>query len=641
MKHSLAAYPWEHEEWADGDRLGAFLECCMEFQGNMQPFKKTRAAWMILGRGDDQSQESAHHAISNDLLTAQNLQLLRGEKEDERLVSVAQLVAPTYTKMGEVTKCAWIAQPLDNSQKLMARQSYARFFTEQQVVLDQISKQLEMFKESENFFMSFWVNDPLKQTSQRNYFKLSGMKRVERWLNESPAALSMATAFAHKGRIISCLAAALATGVLPAYGIAQLISDKSGPNHFDRIAHRLVGAGGPLFGLIIEYINNPYVQAAGFVTAGAYCGSTTVDQYEWTRDNFTISKCLQTKLYHVARCLKALESIGNLLQNTELEFALDKNVHELMQKFKAVGTDTHKLYQLLQSSTFETEGKTIAHWGEILVAYRMMHEHAQEFEPLLRALGELDVYVSVARFYKKFEHNRVRYSFVSYVDSNDAPQLVFNDMWSPFIDPELVVTNSVSLGAELGTRNMIITGPNEGGKSTFVKAVVVSAILAQSLGIVPASYAKITPFSYIATYLNITDDHGKSLFEAQVQRIKHILDRIEAVEQGKHSLVAIDELFNGTDARVGQAASYGVANYLSKKEGVISIFPTHFPELTDLENQGNSVNYKVLAVVDDKGKITYPFTIQRGASQQNIVFDILRSEGFNSGIIAQAQTRLP
>ena len=73
---------------------------------------------------------------------------------------------------------------------------------------------------------------------------------------------------------------------------------------------------------------------------------------------------------------------------------------------------------------------------------------------------------------------------------------------------------------------------------------------------------------------------------------------------------------------------------------MISIFPTHFPELVLLENHGNSVNYKVSAVLNSAGKITYPFIVEKGISTQNIVLDIMRNENFNDTIIQQTADRL-
>ena len=150
---------------------------------------------------------------------------------------------------------------------------------------------------------------------------------------------------------------------------------------------------------------------------------------------------------------------------------------------------------------------------------------------------------------------------------------------------------------------------------------------------VPATEAEITLFSYIATYLNIIDDHAKSLFEAQVKRAKYILDHIDAMAPYRYSFVLIDELFNGTEAGMGQVASCGIADYISKNPQVISVFPTHFKQLTTLEESGRSANYKVSAVVDEQGNMSYPFKVERGISAQNNVFALLCKEGYNQAIL--------
>ncbi len=555
------------------------------------------------------------------------MQLLRGEKDENGSCYVANIIDRTSTEVGRVTLRSWIAQPTDDVNILQQRQAHAQFLLNNTELFSRLDQQLEKFKTSENFLLSFWVNDPLKQASERNYFKLSRFKTLENFLNGSTTCLTGSVIFENQRRIVSFLTIGLAALMLPNYGVSRLISQPT-TNGLDRLAERLVGSGGPIFGLL-SFIENQYIQSAGFITAGVYCGFLAQDEYNWARDGFTLTMCLQTKLHHVANCIHAIQEIGSVLQDyPELSCALGKHL---------ANPETEKLFNLLDSATFKGESSMFANYGAILVAYKLLHEHAADLEPLLCAVGELDAYMSIARLVKEFQEQRVHITFAEYCTNSDSPEIIFQDLWSPFIDPVYVVANSIELGQ---TRNLIITGPNEGGKSTFVKSVAIGIILAQSIGIVPARQAIITPFSYIATYLNITDDHGKSLFEAQVQRAKHILDHIDNMQKNKFTFVIIDELFNGTDARVGQAASFSIADYLSKNPQVISIFPTHFPELTDLEKSGRSVNYRVSATIDEDGKISYPFVLEKGASHQNIVLDIMRNEGFNSSIIDQASQLL-
>jgi DNA mismatch repair protein MutS len=320
---------------------------------------------------------------------------------------------------------------------------------------------------------------------------------------------------------------------------------------------------------------------------------------------------------------------------------MNEDMYMVVQTCKTATPKIQRFFKLLHSDTFKAKSSIIANYGKILVAYKLMHEILHDLEPMLCALGELDIYMSIARLYKEFEHERVRYTFPHYSVHSSKPSIVIKDLWSPFIAPSYVVPNSIELGTHnVPQHNLIITGPNEGGKSTFVRTVTILLVLAQSIGIVPAVETTITPFSYIATYLNITDDYGKSLFAAQVQRVKHILDHIDGMAPNKYSFVVIDELFNGTSAAVGEATAHSVADYLSRKSDVISFFPTHFSQLTLLQKNEHSINYSVSAIVNDQGDISYPFILEKGASTQNIVFDILRNEGFNKTIINQAIQRL-
>lgn len=638
MRHNLGAYVWEDEEWPN-EPFGDYLNRCMEYQGNMQPFKKCRSAWNILDRYYESAETHSNHVIGNDPLTWQNLQLLRNENDEERTVYLANLVDRTSTEIGRVTLRSWIARPTDDISILLQRQASARYFLEHQELFQKLDQHLKDFQKSENFLMSFWVNDPLKQAASRNYFSFSRFPALEDKLNSSTTVMTLSGALGNQRRILSFLTVGFAAALLPVYGAARLVTDPSG-TIFDKLSNRLIGAGGPIFGLL-SFLDNRYLQSGGFMAAGAYCAMNAQSEYEWARDNLTLNMFLQIKLQHIANCLHSLEAIGELLhQHSELKFVAEKDLHSLVQNFKTQDAVTRRLFRILNSKTFHTTPSRAGHWGRILVAYRLMHQSIDKFEPLLCTLGEVDAYMSVARLYQEFENSRVRYSFANYVPESSHPVLVLDKLWSPFIDPSIVVPNSIALGATPAMRNLVITGPNEGGKSTFVRTVATSLILAQSLGIAPASEITVAPFSYIATYLNITDSHGTSLFEAQVQRAKQILDHIDGMDKNKYSFVIIDELFNGTDARVGQATSYSIANYLSQNPQVVSIFPTHFPELTQLEENGHSMNYRVLATVDPLGKISYPFIVEQGASKQNIVLDIMRNEGFNPAIIDQAAERL-
>ena len=183
---------------------------------------------------------------------------------------------------------------------------------------------------------------------------------------------------------------------------------------------------------------------------------------------------------------------------------------------------------------------------------------------------------------------------------------------------------------------MIVTGPNAGGKSTTLKGIAISLILAQTFGIVPADEAVITPFTKIASYLNITDDivAGRSLFKAEVMRAHNLIETVEKLESKQFSFVILDEIFNGTSPHEGAAAAYWNGKHLGSFDRSIAIVATHFPLLTDLEKITPSfTNYRVRVNKKRDGRLEYRIYYRArylGAKMLRLI--MLRLEGFKSDI---------
>jgi DNA mismatch repair protein MutS len=251
-------------------------------------------------------------------------------------------------------------------------------------------------------------------------------------------------------------------------------------------------------------------------------------------------------------------------------------------------------------------------------------------------LGDLEAYISCARLYSESQSKQVQFCFVEYAQEKN-PLIQMENFWNPMIAPEKVIANDLYLSGPF-KRNMIITGPNAGGKSTLIKSIPVNLILAQTIGIAAASSATITPFFSIATYLNIVDDlaAGNSLFKAQVLRAQEIVNLVESTPACQFSFVALDEMFNGTSAKESTAAAYSVINHIGKNENNICVVATHFPLLTKLaENSSAFENYKVSVNVSGTG-IHYPFKLEKGISYQHVALDILKQDGYDFSILDEA-----
>lgn len=253
-------------------------------------------------------------------------------------------------------------------------------------------------------------------------------------------------------------------------------------------------------------------------------------------------------------------------------------------------------------------------------------------------LGELDAYCSIARLYK---HDPQAWSFAHY--EQEGPHIELQEFWNPFLDPHEAVRNSLSLGKE-NPRMIILTGPNAGGKSTTMKAVMLNLILAQSITLVPAQKYICTVFKKLRTYLTITDDiaAGDSHFKAGVLRAQELIDVARALSDTQYGCFALDEVFNGTSYHEGQAAAYSLIEAFGKNPFLVGTTATHFPLVTELEDLDPAVfkNYKVSVTYDSQGNIQYPFTLQPGIAHQHVALDILREEGFDSEFLQRANQLL-
>jgi len=213
------------------------------------------------------------------------------------------------------------------------------------------------------------------------------------------------------------------------------------------------------------------------------------------------------------------------------------------------------------------------------------------------------------------------------------PHVAIKNTWHPCLNEDTTVKNSIDIDGH----NIILTGPNAGGKSTFIKTVIINILLSQSLGIAFADTFKIRPFNIISTQINVPDMKGKeSLFEAEMHRCKNTLDLIK--KEGC-KLVIMDEIFNSTNPVEGISGAYAVAKKISEHMDTLLIFTTHFTYLTKLakKTNGRFVNYR-MNVEQNDDSIRFPYILQKGISKQYVALELLKRNGFDPDIIEDAIT---
>jgi len=221
-------------------------------------------------------------------------------------------------------------------------------------------------------------------------------------------------------------------------------------------------------------------------------------------------------------------------------------------------------------------------------------------------------------------------SCFTYLIDSKIPLIKVDKGWHICLDEQKAVSNDICLEAN----NMILTGPNAGGKSTFIKTLVINILLSQTLGICMAAHTSLTPYDMIHTQINIPDCKGKeSLFEAEMYRCKNTLDLLK--QEGK-KLIVMDEIFNSTNPIEGISGAFAVANKISQCNTATLVFTTHFTYLTKLSKTRRFTNYKMNVLRDANGRIEFPYKLEKGISKQYVALELLMNNGFDTDILEEA-----
>jgi DNA mismatch repair protein MutS len=195
--------------------------------------------------------------------------------------------------------------------------------------------------------------------------------------------------------------------------------------------------------------------------------------------------------------------------------------------------------------------------------------------------------------------------------------------------------NDIRLDHE--TRMLIITGPNMGGKSTYMRQTALIVLMAHAGSWVPARAAVIGPVDRIFTRIGAGDDlaRGRSTFMVEMSETANILHNATA-----DSLVLMDEIGRGTSTYDGLALAWASAIYLARKVGAYTLFATHYFELTRLAGQEPTVANVHLRAVEHKDRIVFLHAVQEGPASQSYGLQVAALAGVPATVLQQARKHL-
>ena len=220
----------------------------------------------------------------------------------------------------------------------------------------------------------------------------------------------------------------------------------------------------------------------------------------------------------------------------------------------------------------------------------------------------------------------------------DIPGINITNGRHPVIEKTLrtpFIANSISL--ETNRRMMIITGPNMGGKSTYMRQVALITIMAWIGSFIPAEKATIGPFDRIFTRIGATDNLalGQSTFMVEMLETANILNNAT-----ENSLVIIDEIGRGTSTYDGLSLAWGTVEYLINTKKSITLFSTHYFELTSLIEDMEAAFNVHLEAIEHGSTIAFMYNIQDGAADKSYGIAVAALAGIPENVIKSAYNKL-
>lgn len=246
------------------------------------------------------------------------------------------------------------------------------------------------------------------------------------------------------------------------------------------------------------------------------------------------------------------------------------------------------------------------------------------------AIANLDVLNNFAERAVTLKLSRPEFSEQNgiYIEAGRHP-VVENVIENPF------VPNDINLNSQ--RRMLIITGPNMGGKSTYMRQIALITILAHVGSFVPASKAIIGPIDRIFTRIGAADDlaGGRSTFMVEMTETANILNNAT-----ENSLVLMDEIGRGTSTFDGLSLAWACGAYLATEIKALTLFATHYFELTHLPNYAANVANIHLDAIENDDKIVFLHAVNDGPANKSYGLQVAQLAGIPRNVIFRAKQKL-
>lgn len=369
---------------------------------------------------------------------------------------------------------------------------------------------------------------------------------------------------------------------------------------------------------------------ASFVTKGLYLFMYFQNIY------YSVSSASNTnKVINIIH-----EKLNKVTQYTELcnkitHICNENNMSDITSyiNYTNIAEDLNIYVKQFDFPVFKKEPSLFSNKGKILCTFKKLKESKNNLSNIFHYTGIIDTVLSIETLLADSTTENP-YSLTNYISNNKNPIIQVDGIWHPYLNTTNTVKNSLDM-----KNNILITGPNAAGKSTFIKSIIVNILMSQTIGLASAKKFDMTPFHMIESYLHITDSKGtSSLFEAEMFRSRDYIEKLKNMEEDKFSFIVLDEIFSSTNYVEGFSGAYSILKKISSFKNTLSVTTTHYTDLECLEKdtKGKIMNYKFEVEHDENNEIIFNYILKRGVSRQYIALELLQKNGFDDDVIEDA-----
>ncbi len=283
------------------------------------------------------------------------------------------------------------------------------------------------------------------------------------------------------------------------------------------------------------------------------------------------------------------------------------------------------------------EDKALAAGERALARERVLYEALLDalnqglarLQQVAHAAAELDALGALALAAESRGLTRPRFTSEDCIDIHEGRHLVVESQVEDFIPNDTILNRSRQV--------LLITGPNMGGKSTYMRQVAQIALLAYCGAFVPAKSAVLGPIDRIFTRIGASDDlaGGRSTFMVEMTEAATILNNATP-----RSLVLVDEIGRGTSTFDGLALAYAIARHLAERARCYTLFATHYFELTALAGSIPTVANVHLDAVEHRDRIVFLHRLEGGPADRSYGIHVAHLAGIPKDVVRAARKHL-